>query len=139
LVAKTYREACDLSRRAQGKAISKQTFEILSKVREVDKLVTPKLQTWVFEVHPEVSFWMLNGRQPLKHRKSTREGREERLQLLLLHYPEIERHLAQLDKSKAAEDDLLDAAVAAWTAERVVKGEVVRQYDARGLRMEIVY
>jgi predicted RNase H-like nuclease len=139
LAAKSYEGACNLSRQAHGIALSKQTFELLAKIREVDELITPELQTWIFEIHPEVSFWALNGKQPLKHKKSTKEGKEERLKLPRPHYPEIEKHFAELDKRKAADHDLLDAAVAAWTAECVAKGIVPRQYDRRGLRMEMVH
>lgn len=81
----------------------------------------------------------LNGRQPLKHRKLDKEGREERLALLVRPYPAIKYHLAELHRVDVAEHDLLDAAVAAWTAERVASGVVLHQYDTKGLRMEIVY
>lgn len=128
-----------MSLKAHGESLSRQSFEILAKIREVDDLMTPKLQTRVFEVHPDVSFWALNGKQPLKHKKDKREGRWERLRLLLPHYPAIEEHLAQLDRTKAADHDLLDAAAAAWTAERVARGAVSRQFDSGGLRMEIIY
>lgn len=137
--AKTYEEACALSLQAQGKSLSRQAFEIISKIREVDELITPALQTRIFEVHPEVSFWALNGGQSLKHRKLNREGKAERIKLLLQHYPTINTHLAELERSTAAQHDLLDAAVAAWTAECVARGAVPRQFDSRGLRMEIVY
>lgn len=72
--AKTYQEACALSLQAQGKSLSRQAFEIISKIREVDDVMTPEVQRRVFEVHPEVSFWALNGRQSLKHRKLARES-----------------------------------------------------------------
>ena len=84
--AKTYQEACALSLQAQGKSLSRQAFEIIPKIREVDDLITPELQMRIFEVHPEVSFRALNGGQSLKHRKLDREGKEERLKLLLPHY-----------------------------------------------------
>ena len=137
--AKTYQEACALSLQVQGKRLSRQAFEIISKIREVDEVMTPEVQSRVFEVHPEVSFWALNGRQSLKHRKLAREGKAERLNLLLPHYPAIKSHLAEIERAKVAEHDLLDAAVAAWTAECVASGAVPRQFDNRGLRMEIVY
>ena len=137
--AATYQEACALSFEVQGKKLSRQAFEIISKIREVDDLMTPELQTRVFEVHPEMSFWAINGKQPLKHAKLNKEGREERLRLLLPHYPTIKTHLAELDGARVAEHDLLDAIVAAWTAECVAKGTVPRQFDAKRLRMEIVY
>jgi predicted RNase H-like nuclease len=90
-------------------------------------------------VHPEVSFWALNGRQSLKHAKLTKEGKEERLEPLLTRYPAIRSHLAEAKISRLATDDLLDAAAAAWTAESVANGIVPRQFDSKGLRMEIVY
>ena len=95
----------------------------------MDELITPALQARIFEVHPEVSFWALNGGQSLKHRKLNREGKEERLKLLLRHFPAINTHLAELKRPTAAEHDLVDAAVAAWTAECVARGEVPRQFD----------
>jgi len=137
--ARTYQEACALSLQVQGKSLSRQAFEIIPKIREVDDLMTTELQTWVFEVHPEVSFWALNGEQSLKYRKLDREGREERLALLARHYAGIRNHVAELRRAQAADHDLLDAAAAAWTAECVATGAVPRQYDSRGLRMEIVY
>ena len=137
--AKTYQEACALSLQAQGKKLSRQAFEIIPKIREVDELITPELQMRIFEIHPEVSFRTLNGGQSLKHRKLNKEGKQERLNLLLLHYPAIKSHLAELRRTEVAEHDLLDAAVAAWTAECVAAGVVPRQFDSRGLRMEIVY
>jgi predicted RNase H-like nuclease len=119
--------------------MSKQGYEIIAKIREVDNLMTPQLQTWVFEVHPEVSFHTLNGRRPLKHSKHKTEGKDERVRLLLPHYPSIQNHLDELKRARIGEDDLLDAAVAAWTAEAVARGDVPRQFDTRGLRMEIVF
>ena len=44
LGAPTYAEACDLSRRVCGRALSKQLFNILPKIREVDALQSPGLQ-----------------------------------------------------------------------------------------------
>jgi predicted RNase H-like nuclease len=127
--AKTYQEACALSLEAQGKSISRQAFEIIPKIREVDELITPDLQTRIFEIHPEVSFWALNGRRSLKHGKYKREGKDERLGLLFPHYPALRQHVTKLNRAEAAEHDLLDAAAAAWTAECVVKGLVPRQFD----------
>jgi predicted RNase H-like nuclease len=118
--------------------MSKQAYEIIAKIREVDDLMTPELQRWVFEVHPEVSFYALNERHSLKHSKHEREGKDERLRLLLPHFPAIQKHLGELKRAQVGEDDLLDAAAAAWTAEMIATGLVPRQFDTRGLRMEIV-
>lgn len=40
---------------SETRGISRQTFEILSKIREVDEQMTPELQNRVYEVHPEAS------------------------------------------------------------------------------------
>lgn len=126
--------------------MSIQTFSILDKIHEVDQLISPKRQAWIHEVHPEVSFWAMRGKRSLKKKKS-QEGKKERLKLLLGCYPRMERHLVKLDKRKAAEDDLLDAAAAAWTAERIARGEAASVHglgalvpvDSKNLRMDIVY
>jgi len=78
----------------------------------------------------------------MAHRKKTKAGVEERLGLLRSVFPNIERHL-QNQPSSVGKDDLLDAAVAAWTALRVWKGEAQRvcepERDANGLDATIWY
>jgi len=65
--------------RSQGLSI--QSFNILPKIREVDRLMTPDLQRRVHEAHPELAFAALAG-TPMQYNKKTLEGREERLQVL---------------------------------------------------------
>ena len=76
----------------------------------------------------------------MNHKKSSRA---ERLQLLRLHYPDIDGLLAQLDRKKAAPQDLLDAAAAAWTAERIctdsARSVSTPELDSWALRAEITY
>jgi predicted RNase H-like nuclease len=144
LGATTYKEACQKSLMAGGKRISRQTFNILHKVQEVDEVLSPGLQSWVYEIHPEICFWRLNGGQALKFQKRSEGGRRERLRLLSRPFPEIRAHLGQLDKKQAGPDDLVDAAAAAWTAVRIGRNEATRipdepEFDSTGLRMEILY
>jgi Uncharacterized conserved protein len=65
LAADSWADACALSRASalRGKAISKQTFAILPKIREIDDLLQTRteLRAVVREVHPEVSFAELVG------------------------------------------------------------------------------
>lgn len=144
--ALTYEEAVELSRSLTDKGISRQGFAIYAKVAEVNRVVTPEQQYRVFEVHPEVSFWALAGGRPMDHHKGTPEGYEERRALLASAFPvpiparEEARGLAR----PATPDDVLDAVVAAWTAQRHAQRQAGRlpadpPADARGLRMEIVY
>ena len=142
LDANTYNEACALSEQACGRMLSKQAFAILPKIREVDALMTPALQDRVVEVHPEVSFWALNGRRTLEFWKRKAEGAKERLRILA---PAFLDNIAELAAPQgSALDDLYDACVAAWTAGRIAYGTAERlppdpDLDSTGLRREIVY
>jgi predicted RNase H-like nuclease len=144
LSASTYERACRISLRTDGKKISKQAFGILSKVREVDQVISPGLQNWVYEVHPELCFCALNGGKATQFGKLSVRGRGERTKLLSKPYPHIQTYLDQLDRKLAGADDLLDAAVAAWSAVRIGQKQAVRlpekpEFDSSGLRMEISY
>ncbi|HJY83633.1 MAG TPA: DUF429 domain-containing protein [Candidatus Binatia bacterium] len=131
--------------------LSIQAFGILPKIREVDRLMTPELQTSVHEAHPELAFRSLTG-APMQHNKKTPTGREERMQALERapggSFRETrqacERALLALKRSQIVSDDLLDAHVLAWLALRIVKGQADRippnpPLDRKGLRMEIWY
>jgi predicted RNase H-like nuclease len=79
--------------------------------------------------------------------KSDSAGYAERHQALLAALPgaELPGQFAAGRKFKGvAADDMLDAVVAAWSAERVANGSAqvlpdVAETDLRGLRMEMVY
>ena len=136
-------EAKELSKRACGKSLSKQTLAIRGKISEVDQAMTARVQKWVQEVHPEVSFCALNQGHALKYSKKTKEGVEERLDLLRPWLPGLNRLLGTIDRRNADVDDLLDRAAAAWTARRIASKQESRltseERDRKRLRMEIVY
>jgi len=109
-------------------------------------VVTPENQHRIFEVHPEVSFHALSvslGGDGTLAPKKTFTGAMQRLRML--EASGVSGVSAILEGSSAlgaAEDDVLDAAVAAWTAQRKVSGNAQchpaqPEFDARGLRMEI--
>jgi predicted RNase H-like nuclease len=106
------------NRQRAGEGMSIQAFGILPKVREVD-LWLPSAPCRVVEVHPEVSFAALHG-APLDTRKHTWAG--ARLRHRLLTGAGITVADIGDPGTKAAVDDVLDAAVAAWTARRVLEG-----------------
>ena len=144
LIANNYRQACARNRRACGKGLTIQTYTILKKIREVDDVITRENQSWIHEVHPELCFWALNTTKAMRYSKRKAKGREERQKLLLACYPTIKNHIMELDHAEARVDDLLDAAIAAWTAERIAKGKAGRipenpVVDRNGLRMEMWY
>jgi len=145
LHAATHAEAVVLSRNLIGKGVPIQAFAIFGKMQEANDLVTPEMQDRVVEMHPEVSFCMLAG-YPMIHRKAGQTGYEERRALLEaatgISLPD--RKTAFTWARPAKPDDLLDAAVAAWTARRVADGTAGRlpvdpEYAPSGHRMEMVY
>jgi predicted RNase H-like nuclease len=135
----------------RGHGLSIQAFNILPKIRDVDRVMTPALQQRVYEAHPELAFQALAG-QPLQHSKKTVAGREERLRVLdtlpslLFHRirAAFEQSRRGYKRTDVAPDDILDAYVLVWTALRIWRAQAYRvprnpPYDARGLRMEIWY
>jgi predicted RNase H-like nuclease len=127
--------------------VSRQTFGIMPKIREVDQLMTPALQQIVHEAHPELAFMSLTG-HPMRHNKKTPAGREERLKALTRAAPfrcirdGLESILALFNRTQVAPDDLFDACVLARTAWRIANSQATRipakpMVDACGLRMEI--
>ena len=128
-----------------GKKLNRQSFFIMPKIREVDQIMTPELQQRVREIHPEISFWALNGKKSTKHNKKRLVGRNERMNLLAPVFRDVQELVVKARRPKrVAPDDILDALVAAWTAGQAVvgKGKTLPenpQIDSKGLKMEILY
>jgi predicted RNase H-like nuclease len=109
LDAATYTEA-----RRLLPSLSAQSFALGRKILEVEAA----LEERVFEVHPEVSFAALAGRH-LPYSKRSWNGQTERRRLLAsagIDLPD------ELSAGQAAADDVLDAAIAAWSAARWARG-----------------
>ncbi|QKT02528.1 DUF429 domain-containing protein [Ectothiorhodospiraceae bacterium 2226] len=140
-----YRRACDINRASAScrLGISRQCHAIFPKLAELDALITPALQARVREVHPELSFFALNGGQPVVERKKGRVGRARRLALLETAWGrELGALMRDVRGSGAARDDIVDAMAACWSAERIWRGAAqcvptAPPLDTRGLRMAI--
>lgn len=146
LAAQTYPEACQIGQSVDGRKLNKQTWAILSKIREVDAFLRSdaSLRKWIREVHPEVCFCFWNNGVAMGHRKKSPLGRAEREGLVIPLYNAA--YLAAqriLPRGIYKNDDLLDAFAALWSAERAYQGQAVTlpanpPTDSLGLRMEIV-
>jgi predicted RNase H-like nuclease len=142
-----YESAKKVSFGYSGKKITRQSFGILGKVRELDSVVTSMSIDRVFEVHPEVSFWAMASGVPNQFGKHKSIGKAERRELLTEVFDEVvvdecEEELPA--RSIAAVDDLYDALAALWTAQRIKYGRSRSfpeepRFDARGLPMRIGY
>ena len=138
-----YRTACQKHWAVDGRALSKQAFAILPKIREVDRLLgeRPGLQARVREIHPEVCFAFWNNGGAMKHRKSDPLGRAERERLIDGAWPERRPRILDELRGGYEFDDLNDAFAALWTAKRIASGTAKvlgpQTVDRRGLRMEM--
>lgn len=125
-----------------GIGISRQRFGLFKKIREVDALMTPELQKRIREINPELCFMAMNLGCPLPQSKHDDGGRNRRRDLLSSNgYGQLV-DAARSDASRPVEEDVLDACVACWTAERILRGVATRipeqpVYDSRGLSMEM--
>lgn len=111
-------------------------------IREVDEQMQPYRQRSVYAVHPELSFYQLNGDQPPKYSKQTAAGQRERRGLLLNRLSGTERVL-DLEIPGTTRGNLLDAVALLWTSRRIVAKAATRlprdpEWDDSGLRMEWV-
>jgi predicted RNase H-like nuclease len=136
-----YRNAIDRN----GGGMTKQAYNILPRIREVDAVMTPALQARVFETHPELVFAQLGG-APMRHPKRTAAGARERLACLRKIWgealPPVQAVRKELGRGRVALDDVLDACALAHAAACIVRGRArclpgMVQRDAQGLRMEI--
>lgn len=144
----TQPEASKRHRAIDGRGFGAQAFAILPKIRIWDDLLVAdaELQARVYEIHPEVSFAALNGGIGLAERKKSTDGAAARMALLGREFgPERVRALvAACPRRLAATDDVLDALVALWSAQRIASGVAVSlpsppQMDSAGLRTAIHY
>lgn len=148
LDATTYDEARNISQQSIGKKISKQSFLIMPKIREVDDFLTSSSHRLsVREVHPELAFWALNARQPMTHNKKLQSGFEERLALLSAQLAEAEClvNFAMQDfpRKDVLRDDIVDAMVCLLVARTSLDAlqtvPAAAPRDSNGLAMEIVF
>ena len=115
--------ASALCREMTGQGVSRQSHALGPKVLDVDRWVATGADGHhVVEVHPEVSFATLAG-EPLAEPKSTWAG--HRLRRGLLAGAGIDVDHLDLPGFRIGVDDVLDAAVVAWSAARVASGEAV--------------
>jgi predicted RNase H-like nuclease len=123
----------------KGMGISCQLRNIRDKIKEVDDFITPERQQSLCETHPELVFWVRNGKKVLESKKSN-PGRRRRIEILNEGgFKEIGRWIELRFGTGIGRDDLIDAcacAIAARDSTFVIGDPCC---DARGLRMEMHY
>jgi predicted RNase H-like nuclease len=148
----SHMEACDRHRAATTQGISRQAFNILPKIEEVDELLRRPSSNAarVFEVHPELTFMQLQidqGGPPggVMERKGKQGGYRVRKALLATVFgPDLDAALVARIPGEAGLDDILDAFAALWSARRIADGTACKvpdreAIDVVGLPMAIRY
>jgi predicted RNase H-like nuclease len=123
LAASTYHVASEEALRVMNKGISRQAWALAPRILEVDEVVRSSDRR-IVEVHPELSFTVLAGRH-IPAAKSTWRGLEDRRRLLAEAGFVLPADLGHAGLV-AGPDDVLDAAVACWSAQRVAAGSAQR-------------
>jgi predicted RNase H-like nuclease len=125
--------ACDIARAtsAQGRAVAKQGFHIFPKIVDIDRFLQrrPDLLHRVFEVHPEVAFWRMNGSKPLSEPKKlkgkvSQVGIELRARLLVA--TGVPATIIDITLPRpVARDDWIDALASLVVARRLARCEAI--------------
>ncbi|HVZ53312.1 MAG TPA: DUF429 domain-containing protein [Pseudolabrys sp.] len=150
IYAADYGDACRIAQATSDppRKVSKQLFNIAPKIREVDELLRADvgLVPRLFEVHPELAFWRLNGGQALTEPKKVKSRCYERglaqRRGLLIGAGLPAAAVNERPPRGAAPDDLIDALACAAIARRIHAG-TARPFpnppprDAYGLPMAI--
>ncbi len=147
-------EAKRINEAEGGFSIQNQTWSIVPRIREVDEFLDmyPSARDRLYETHPELCFYGLNGGTPLGESKRTESGIVRRKELLSEEYTDADA-LYEASVGRYTEpsyapllggaDDILDALAAAVTARRSeAKWTTLPEApptDRRGLPMRIVY
>jgi predicted RNase H-like nuclease len=113
-------EALVLAKQLMGTGISKQAFHLFPRIREVDTFAHDER---ILEVHPEAAFAAAKG-ATLAFSKKTWAGAMERRQLLETQGVHLPDELGPAGRCPI--DDVLDAAIAAWSAKRFAEGQALR-------------
>ncbi len=150
LTAEGYLECCELNYAQTGRRLSKQSWSICDKIKEVDIVLREANGSLakIRESHPEVCFWALNRGRAMRHNKrKTGGGETERVNVVKSLLPASEDIIcearAKYKSTDVARDDIIDALILAITAKLGFQGPQtlpdIPERDSMGLPMEIVY
>lgn len=112
--AESYEKSCEKNLSKQNVKLSKQSWNICPKIKELDKLLRskPELKGSLLEAHPEIAFLRLNQNEPLRNSKKTLEGQQERVDLLIQTFDaKLVEDLINFSKSHFPKliEDIIDA------------------------------
>ena len=142
LEAKNYEEANKINKN-KGMGLSKQSWNLVKKIKEVDDFIRNSNKTIIFESHPEIIFQVMK-RDKVSTKKKNDEGIIERRNLLEkneFNKVFLDRNLSAKD-SFYKKDDFIDACSLFWSANRAIAKTEVKipndiVLDSEGIIMQI--
>jgi len=142
LEAKNYEEANKINKN-KGMGLSKQSWNLVKKIKEVDEFIRNSNKTAIFESHPEIIFQAMK-KDKVSTKKKNDEGIIERRNLLEkngFNKVFLERNLSAKD-SFYKKDDFIDACSLFWSANRAIAKTEVKipndiVLDSEGIIMQI--
>lgn len=147
--ASSYSEANQINREILGKGLSRQSFAISDKIKEIDEFLrkNPASKNKLLESHPELCFAILNSGEPIYENKKTDEGKRKRIELLSRFYPEaleVLHYASEHSKYKSILDDIIDALCLAVMGRISLQKELTSlpenpMMDKEGILMQLVY
>lgn len=150
--AHSFEKAREANIEVEGKSLSVQSLNIMKKIREVDEYIIKNSNSSVelMESHPEFAFMCLSpSKKMLQTKKSTKEGIQERLQLLSQWEKSFtnlyETALAATKRTQVKPDDILDAMclclcnVLAHSSHRLAIVQDEHKVDSKGIEMKVGY
>ncbi|MFG2194147.1 DUF429 domain-containing protein [Streptomyces sp. NPDC048639] len=121
-----YAAANHRCRRVTGSGLSRQTWGLVKKLREANR-VRDAGDGRLYEVHPELSFMAMADGSPVTWSKKSWNGQQVRRRLLRTQGVVLPEDLGTV--GRVPPDDVLDAAAAAWSADRIARGASDRLPD----------
>jgi predicted RNase H-like nuclease len=112
-------------------------------LKEAERELQPFHSRSFFSAHPDVSFTMMNGEEPLTTSPYHEDGRLERLELIRRNLPGVDEVVTRVPPVGAAPVHMLQAAAMLYTARRAAGHAISRMpldptWDSEGLRVEVV-
>ena len=145
--APTYEMANQINKKLTGKGLSKQSWNITSKIREIDLLLqeNEKSRQVFIESGPELCYCALNSNKPMEFYKKTKDGIDERLRILKnfckSNNTPLDIGLNNFKRKEVAVDDIMDAWILAISASRGKSNLLFipenYEFDSTGLPMRI--
>lgn len=104
-----------------GKKLSKQSFNLFNKIREVQNFKNSNPAIRIYESHPELAFMKLNENHVVLEKKKTNEGKIKRIKLLQSIFDsfDFENLRQKFNKNMIKDDDILDSFAMLYVALKI--------------------